>query len=239
MKGLPASISSWGLLLSYALAVSQPAHGQARDEQVPLGQLPQDAAPADSRRPNIVFILTDDQDLHMNSLDYLPHINKHIIEQGTLFKKHFCTTAICCPSRVTLLTGKAAHNTNVTDVSPPYGKESHHYPDICITQKTDYNQADTPSLSTRASTITTSPSSSKTRATIPTTPASYSMPTTSQTTTALFRRAGRAPTSSSTPSPTAISTPRTSATRIRPSATRGSTPPTSLLQRPSASSTTQ
>jgi len=75
-----------------------------------------------SRRPNIVFILTDDQDLHMNSLDYVPFIQKHLIKRGTLYKKHFCTTAICCPSRVSILTGKLSHNTNVTDVSPPYGE---------------------------------------------------------------------------------------------------------------------
>ena len=69
-------------------------------------------------RPNIVFILTDDQDLHMNSLDYVPLIKKHIIDRGTLFTKHFCTTAICCPARVSILSGKLAHNTNVTDVNP-------------------------------------------------------------------------------------------------------------------------
>ncbi|KAI1127073.1 arylsulfatase-like protein [Nemania abortiva] len=72
-------------------------------------------------RPNIVFILTDDQDLHMQSLDYMPFVKKHLVNHGTSFRKHFCTTALCCPSRVSLWTGKAAHNTNVTDVSPPYG----------------------------------------------------------------------------------------------------------------------
>ncbi|KAI0468019.1 arylsulfatase-like protein [Xylaria cf. heliscus] len=74
-----------------------------------------------SGRPNIVFILTDDQDLHMQSLDYMPFVREHLINQGTSFRKHFCTTALCCPSRVSLWTGKAAHNTNVTDVTPPYG----------------------------------------------------------------------------------------------------------------------
>ncbi|KAK0750095.1 arylsulfatase-like protein [Schizothecium vesticola] len=73
------------------------------------------------KQPNIVFILTDDQDLHMNSLDYMPLTKKHLIDQGTFYKQHYCTTAICCPSRVSLWTGKQAHNTNVTDVSPPYG----------------------------------------------------------------------------------------------------------------------
>jgi hypothetical protein len=47
----------------------------------------------------------------MNSLDYLPHIKKHLVDEGTLFKKHYCTIALCCPSRVSLWTGKAAHNT--------------------------------------------------------------------------------------------------------------------------------
>ncbi|TDZ24828.1 Arylsulfatase [Colletotrichum orbiculare MAFF 240422] len=60
-------------------------------------------------------------DLHMNSLDYVPLIKKHPTDQGTLYKKHFCTTAICCPARVSLWTGKAAHNINVTEVFAPYG----------------------------------------------------------------------------------------------------------------------
>lgn len=83
--------------------------------QAPIGQ-------KNDRRPNIVLVLTDDQDLHMQSIDYMPLLKKHIIDQGTFFKRHYCTTAICCPSRVTLWTGKNAHNTNVTDVVPPYGQ---------------------------------------------------------------------------------------------------------------------
>ncbi|KAF1953000.1 Arylsulphatase [Byssothecium circinans] len=72
-------------------------------------------------KPNFVFIITDDQDLHLSSLDYMPLLQKHLAEQGTFYRRHYCTIAICCPSRVSLLTGRAAHNTNVTDVSPPYG----------------------------------------------------------------------------------------------------------------------
>ncbi|KAI0914044.1 alkaline-phosphatase-like protein [Ustulina deusta] len=87
--------------------------------------LPQDQVPLVGedapRRPNVVFVLTDDQDVHLDSLQYMPLVKKHLIEQGTSFNKHYCTTAICCPSRVTLWTGKTPHNTNVTDVNPPYG----------------------------------------------------------------------------------------------------------------------
>lgn len=42
-------------------------------------------------RPNIVFILTDDQDTHMNSLEYMPYLQKHLISQGTNFERHYCT----------------------------------------------------------------------------------------------------------------------------------------------------
>jgi N-acetylglucosamine-6-sulfatase len=82
-----------------------------------LDQVP----PNDGSKPNIVLILTDDQDLHMDSLDYMPLLKQHIIDYGTSYKSHYCSTAICCPSRVTLWTGRNAHNTNVTDVFPPYG----------------------------------------------------------------------------------------------------------------------
>jgi hypothetical protein len=89
--------------------------GQAGD-QIPI------SAPEASERPNIVFIITDDQDLHLNSVDYTPLTRKYIAEEGTTFNSHYATIAVCCPSRVSLWTGKAAHNTNVTDVFPPYGK---------------------------------------------------------------------------------------------------------------------
>ncbi|KAJ3531101.1 hypothetical protein NM208_g9030 [Fusarium decemcellulare] len=75
----------------------------------------------DNGRKNIVFILTDDQDAALDSVSYMPLLNKHIVDRGTSFVNHFTTTAICCPSRVSLWTGKQPHNTNVTDVSPPYG----------------------------------------------------------------------------------------------------------------------
>ncbi|KAL4923800.1 Six-hairpin glycosidase-like protein [Aspergillus undulatus] len=72
-------------------------------------------------RPNFLFIFTDDQDATMNSVDYMPQVTSRIRDQGIDFANHFVTTALCCPSRVSLWTGKQAHNTNVTDVSPPWG----------------------------------------------------------------------------------------------------------------------
>ncbi len=77
--------------------------------------------PDHKTKPNIVFILTDDQDVRMDSLAYMPNVQRHLAAQGTTFQRHYCTVALCCPSRVNLWTGKAAHNTNVTNVNPPYG----------------------------------------------------------------------------------------------------------------------
>lgn len=76
---------------------------------------------AAAKRPNILFILTDDQDSHMESVDHMPYLQSDIVRQGVTFQQHFCTVALCCPSRATLWTGKAAHNHNVTNVSPPHG----------------------------------------------------------------------------------------------------------------------
>lgn len=66
------------------------------------------------------IFITDDQHLHLNLIDYQLCIQKHFAQKDTRFKKRFCTVASCCPSQVSLLTGKAAHDTYVTDVSAPY-----------------------------------------------------------------------------------------------------------------------
>lgn len=69
-------------------------------------------------KPNFVFIMTDDQDQRLGSVDYMGSVQKHLKKEGTTLSRHFCAVSLCCPSRVSLLTGKAAHNTNVTDVKP-------------------------------------------------------------------------------------------------------------------------
>lgn len=113
-------IENIAITLSFIRSTLGADLGVGRDGQLPIsGPL---AKPASVEQPNIVFILTDDQDLHMGSLDYMPLVQKQIASKGTSFKRHFCTTAICCPARVSLLTGQLAHNTNVTDIMPPYGK---------------------------------------------------------------------------------------------------------------------
>jgi hypothetical protein len=110
---MPFAIVSFAFITFAILSILT---GNYRHGQKPLGP-----SQPHSRGPNIIFILADDQDLHMDSLSYMPFVKKHFLHQGTFYKRHFCTVALCCPSRVNLWTGKAPHNTNVTDVNPPYG----------------------------------------------------------------------------------------------------------------------
>lgn len=102
-----------------ALVASLSTAAQVRQDEVSIPRI--NRGTNHPSRPNIVFILSDDQDVHLNSLDYMPHLKQHLLDQGTFFSRHYCTIALCCPSRVNLWTGRAGHNTNVTDVSPPYG----------------------------------------------------------------------------------------------------------------------
>ena len=45
-------------------------------------------------------------DLHMNSMAFMPNVRNMIATSGVRFQRHYCTSAFCCPSRVSLLTGK-------------------------------------------------------------------------------------------------------------------------------------
>lgn len=93
-------------------------------QQLVLPGVPGNHIKAGSSQPkNIVVILVDDQDLVLESPSYMPLLKKYIVDPGTTFNNHFTTVAICCPARVSLWTGKQPHNTNVTDVSPPYGMQ--------------------------------------------------------------------------------------------------------------------
>ena len=63
-----------------------------------------------AKRPNVVFIFTDDHSAHAISsygsrINKTPHIDR-IAHEGMRFKKCYVTNAICGPSRAVILTGK-------------------------------------------------------------------------------------------------------------------------------------
>ena len=47
----------------------------------------------------IVYILTDDQDIRLDSLHVQPKVRSLLIEQGLMFDNAYVTTPVCCPSR--------------------------------------------------------------------------------------------------------------------------------------------
>ena len=70
-------------------------------------------------RPNIVFILTDDQDL--KSVSVMSNLESLMMEHGTTFENAFVTDPLCCPARATILRGQYSHNTKIQGNSAPEG----------------------------------------------------------------------------------------------------------------------
>lgn len=70
-------------------------------------------------KPNILLILTDDQDV--DSLSEMPSVQALLSERGTTFRHAFATTPLCCPSRASILRGQYAHNHGVWDNVYPDG----------------------------------------------------------------------------------------------------------------------
>ena len=77
------------------------------------------AATAASRRPNIIFIFSDDHatsaiSAYGSKLIDTPNIDR-IAREGAIFRNCFCTNSICGPSRAAILTGKHCHLNSFPD----------------------------------------------------------------------------------------------------------------------------
>lgn len=68
-------------------------------------------------RPNIVVIMTDDQD-DTGSMATLPKVKRLLADQGVTFKNSFVSFSLCCTSRASFLTGQYAHNHGVLGNDP-------------------------------------------------------------------------------------------------------------------------
>lgn len=63
-----------------------------------------------SGKPNIIFVLTDDQDLILDSTSATPGINSLIFDSGVVLEHGIVSTPICCPSRTISVSGRYSHN---------------------------------------------------------------------------------------------------------------------------------
>jgi N-acetylglucosamine-6-sulfatase len=71
-----------------------------------------------ARRPNIVFVLTDD--LSWDLVRFMPEVRR-LEGEGMTFTHYFVTDSLCCPSRASIFTGELPHDTGVRTNAPPSG----------------------------------------------------------------------------------------------------------------------
>jgi len=72
---------------------------------------PTTASTTTATRPNIVLVLTDDLDSGL--LQYMPNLKNLVQAPGLTFTNYYVTSALCCPSRVSMFRGQYPHNTTV------------------------------------------------------------------------------------------------------------------------------
>src|SRR3954452_2757587 len=77
------------------------------------------AASARDGRPNILVVMTDDQ--NVNDVAKMPNVQKLLAKQGTSFTNAVDSFPLCCPSRATFITGQYEHNHGVAGNFFPYG----------------------------------------------------------------------------------------------------------------------
>ncbi len=71
-------------------------------------------------RPNIVLIQSDDQTTSQFTREVMPNTMRLLSRHGTTFTNYIATTAQCCPSRASLITGQYTHNHGVTSNAAGY-----------------------------------------------------------------------------------------------------------------------
>lgn len=71
------------------------------------------------QRPNVVWIMTDDQDYR--SIGRMPAVQRLLVNEGTTVRNTFASTPTCCPSRTTWLRGQYADNHTVRTNFAPEG----------------------------------------------------------------------------------------------------------------------
>ena len=92
-----------------------------------LGRMSQ-AEDSLTRRPNIIFLLTDDQRFDAagalgNPILETPHLDR-LAREGTVFTNAFCTTSICAISRASFITGQYARRHGIVDFATPLSDEA-------------------------------------------------------------------------------------------------------------------
>lgn len=99
--------------LLFPLLLAPAGQGWAQGPSLSSGSAEPAGRSTAQRRPNIIFILSDDHayqaiSAYGSRLDVTPNIDR-IAREGAIFMRCMVTNSICGPSRATLLTGKYSH----------------------------------------------------------------------------------------------------------------------------------
>ena len=70
-------------------------------------------------RPNILFVMTDDQP--KNTMIAMPQVKSRVRDMGLSLSNAYVSESLCCPSRASILRGQYPHNTGVMRNDPPNG----------------------------------------------------------------------------------------------------------------------
>lgn len=86
------------------------------------------ARPSPRRRPNIIFLLTDDQRWDAlgctgNRIIQTPNIDR-LARDGVVFTNNFCTTSICMTSRASIFTGLHEHSHGISSFQTPFSPDT-------------------------------------------------------------------------------------------------------------------
>jgi arylsulfatase A-like enzyme len=73
------------------------------------------------QQPNIILILADDLDAHPDTMATMPNLQQLLVAQGASFMNAIVPIALCCPSRMSLLSGQFAHNHDIVANAYPEG----------------------------------------------------------------------------------------------------------------------
>ena len=128
---LVAAAALLALLAALVVADTHSAHA-ATASSSPISEeaLEQRSSERLSERPSFVVIQTDDETLDQLytlfnaggvEIPTMPNTLRMIARRGATFSRYYVSYPLCCPSRVSLMTGRYAHSDNVRGNVPPNG----------------------------------------------------------------------------------------------------------------------
>jgi N-acetylglucosamine-6-sulfatase len=131
LAGARLALAAGVLALAAALAFAANQQSASAAAPAAASKKQQAALLPPGQKPNFVVIQTDDQTIDQLYATYtppggapipaMPNTLASIAGKGMTFNRYYVSYPLCCPSRVSLMTGRYAHNHNVRGNVPPNG----------------------------------------------------------------------------------------------------------------------